>query len=90
MAFSVTASPTSITLAAGGSIDVTYTFAGVPAELTDSVLESFVLGGVTVDVNVVAVLDEPDPAENGFTIPTGVTRQVVSFDRTQAVIRYSR
>ena len=90
MAFSVTANPTAITLAAGENINVIYEFVDVPDELTEQVIESFSLGGVTVNVNVNATLDEPDPQLETPTTPGGIVRQVVSIDRSQAVINYSR
>lgn len=90
MAFNVTATPSSITLAAGQSADVTFEFSDVPDELVEQIIEAFSLGGVSVNVNVQATLDEPDPQRGTPTLPSGVTAQVLSFDRSEAVIRYQR
>ncbi len=90
MAFAVIANPTEITLAAGENADVVFTFADVPAEITEQILEEFVLGGVTVTVNVSAAMDEPDPQLGTPSIPVGLVRQVKSITRAEAVINYSR
>jgi hypothetical protein len=90
MAFNVTPTPTSVTLPAGGSADVTYTFSDVPAELVEQVSEIWALGPVTVNVNIGAVLDEPDPQRGVPTLPAGITAQLLSLSRSEAVIRYTR
>ena len=90
MAFAVTANPTEITLAAGDNADVIFTFADVPEELTEQILEEFLLGPVSVVVNVTGIMDEPDPQLGTPSTPVGIKRQVVSFDRAEAVINYSR
>ncbi len=90
MAFAVTANPTEITLASGENVNVIFTFTDVPAETTEQILEEFVLGGVTVTVNVLGTLDEPDPQLGTPSTPVGIIRQVVSIDRATAVINYSR
>ncbi len=90
MAFAVTALPTEITLAAGENENVVFTFTDVPAELTEQVLEQFILGGVSVVVDVLATMDEPDPVLGNPTTPASIVRQVVSIDRDTATINYSR
>lgn len=90
MAFTVSADPTSFTLAAGGSEDVTFTFGGVPGEIAGSAIVLFQLGSESVTIPLDVLLDEPDPVVGTITTPAGVTAVVLSNDDNQAVIRFSR
>lgn len=91
MAFSVTANPDNLgTLNPGGSVDVTFTFAGVPNEVTDNALVPFSLGGESVTVALAVTLEEPDPQIGTIVVPGGLTATLLSIDDTQAVIHFAR
>lgn len=91
MAFGVTADPPALgTLNAGDSIDITFTFTGVPAEVTDSALVPFTLGGESVTVALAVTLEEPDPEVGTIILPGGVAATVLSIDDATAVIHFAR
>lgn len=91
MAFGVTATPDTLgTLNLGDSVDVTFTFSGVPDEVTGSALVPFILGGESVTVSLGVTLEEPDPQVGTIVLPAGLTATVLSIDDAQAVIHFAR
>lgn len=91
MAFGVTATPDTLgTFNPGDSVDVTFTFTGVPAEVTGNNLVTFLLGSESVTVALAVTLDEPDPQVGDIVLLPGLTATVLSIDDTQAVIHFAR
>ena len=90
MAFSVTPSVDNFTLNEGESVDVTYTFADVPTDVTSQGTETFGVGASQIIVALTVTMVAPSPVSVGHTMPAGITRTLLSVDDTQAVVRYSR
>lgn len=90
MAFSVTATPDTFSLADGESQDVVFAFADVPADATGQITETVGLGAQQIVAALTLTLIAPNPVSMAFTLPAGVTRTLLSIDDSQAVVRYSR
>lgn len=88
MAFGATADPTTVSLPnPGDTADVTFTFTDVPGDA--SATETFsVVGHPSVEVTVNFPGANPESA--GFTVPAGVTRELLSINDSEAVVRYTR
>lgn len=91
MAFGATANPATLgTLDPGDSVDVTFTFTGVPTEFTGSALIPFHSGSESVTVSLGVTFEEPDPVVGTLVLPSGLTATVLSIDDAQAVIHFAR
>lgn len=90
MAFTVTATPDAFTLESGQSQDVTFAFGGVGDDASAQATETFALAAEQVVSALTLTLVAPDPTSVDSSVPSGVTRTLLSIDDTQAVIRYAR
>lgn len=86
MAFSVVATPDTFSLDVGGVQDVVFAFTDVPVDETGT--ETIAVGSQQVVTTLTFLA--PSPMSVGFTVPAGVSRELVSIDDSQAVVRYSR
>lgn len=88
MPFGATANPTTVAIPnPGDTQDVVFTFTDVPTDASGT--ETFMVPGQP-QVEVTLTFPGADPQSVGFTVPAGVSRQLVSIDDATAVVRYTR
>lgn len=94
MAFDFTINPNQITLNQIGDFeDVTLQFTDVPADVVKGIMEQWSLNGVSVGHPAQVSISNPNPQDDGATVPVEVSRSIVQPYDEQAqtvVVRYTR